>query len=106
MTTPRLTLSNQQRRLLDAAHISAKLGQPHDWFTNYRGSLEAIGFPSPCLPADDFGEELWDEAAIDLWLDSRIDPRLSGTAATGARAIADTANWEQHLNDRARSLSL
>ena len=105
-----MTQSNYTRRLLDAISVSTKLGQPHDWFDNYRGSLEDIGFPKPTLPADQFGAELWDEHAIDCWLDSRMDGHLRENSAADRSGVRGLFTPKKDLSDelaaRARSLSL
>jgi len=93
------------RRLLDGRAVSVKLGQPHDWFEYYRASLDAAGFPAPCLSADQFGEALWDARAIDLWLDARMDPNLR-TLAASITNHKQSADWDAKLSGRAREISI
>lgn len=55
------------RRLLSTTQTAEKLGHKSSWLIKNREKLKSIGFPGPMpLP----GIPLYDEQAIDAWLDT------------------------------------
>lgn len=92
------------RRLLDVKEVAAKLGYGRKWFDQHRLRLEQDNFPKACLGNDQYGHARWDEAAIDLWLDSKIDPSLLNLRKSApVFANSDTSHL---LKQRAESLAL
>ncbi|MFP5514085.1 MAG: hypothetical protein ACLGJC_13470 [Alphaproteobacteria bacterium] len=64
-------------RLMTARDVATYLNRSEQWFLMKRESLEAAGFPRP----DPLMGNLYDRAAVDLWLDRR-----SGLARASAPA--------------------
>lgn len=95
---------NFSRRLLDVRAVAGKIGCSARTFKVKRPQLEGDGFPKPVLPADQYGTNRWDEAAIDAWLDSRMDPALKNYLAIRP-SLADPT-LPTKLKQRAEALSL
>lgn len=59
------------RNLLTRPQVAKKLGRSPNWFVTHRPALEAQGFPPPRIALNDkrSASELWDETAIDRFLD-------------------------------------
>lgn len=92
------------RRLLNAAAVAQKLGCSLKKFESHRCTLEGLGFPPPTLHADEFGDESWDDKAIDLWLDHRIPSNLQGK--TKALDLPPAHQVEAAIQQRVRGLAL
>lgn len=92
------------RRLLNIEALCEKLTYSKSTFNRRREDLERAGFPRPVLEADEFGSTRWDEKAIDLWLDGRMEPKL--LIKTSVKMASDPAALEERLKHRAQELSL
>lgn len=64
------------RKLLTTAEVAQKIGYSTEWFYRNRAGLYKQGFPEPVLGSGLYGQARYDDRAIDLWLDSRMDPNL------------------------------
>lgn len=92
------------RNLLSSSEVAAKLNRSYHWFTKNRAALYAQGFPRPVLGAGAQERAAYDPAAIDAWLDNKMDPSLRASAAETARAAGNAAtNWEHIVAQRAQA---
>jgi hypothetical protein len=80
-----------------------KLNLSHDQFLAQRAELYKKGFPRPVLGDGYKKRAKYDEAAIDAWLDSKMDPKLRECRQEIRRTVRSAAsNWEQVLEQRLR----
>ena len=94
------------RKLLSSSEVAAKLGRSYHWFMKKenRAELYAQGFPRPVLGAGPQERAAYDPAAIDAWLDNKMDPALRSSKAETARGVGNAAiNWEHIVAQRAQA---
>lgn len=92
------------RRFLNANEVADKVGMSRSSFDKKRATLEIDGFPRPALQKDLYGSEKWDEHAIEIWMDSKMDPNL--IELRDSMSVVTTLDVATTLQDRANNLQL
>jgi predicted DNA-binding transcriptional regulator AlpA len=81
------------RTLLDRAQVAKRLGLTVETFYRNSATLRADGFPEPTLGR--LSGARWDPAAIDAWLDHKIQT----VVRTDPADTAEAERWAARLDD-------
>lgn len=96
------------RRLLSTEETATKIGRSLTTFNRKYKELRSDGFPEPVFGGGRGASKLWDERAIDLWLDAKMPHALQTRAAAAQdhRHAADSYKTTALLTDRAQTLHI
>lgn len=94
------------RRLIRLELVADKMGMGKTTFARRRADLENDGFPAPLFGGGKGSPSLWDERAIDAWLDQRMPEHLRPAVMTAHAHAVEQYKIADTLQKRAATITL